>query len=46
MKCSSIAFLFGWMFPTKQIRDEFRAFCKDADAKEESKILKNLKIKN
>lgn len=40
MKCSTIAFLFGWLFPTKQIRDEFRAFCKNAEAKEESKILR------
>lgn len=39
MHYSILSFLFAWMLPTKDDRDKFRVFCRDLDARKNSKII-------
>lgn len=41
MHYSVLSFLFAWMFPTKDDRDKFRVFCRDVDARKNSKIIRD-----
>ena len=39
MKYSIVSTLIAWIFPTKQDRADFRRFCKDIDARQDTEII-------